>query len=70
MSFSGLGQKSHKFQNKTCLSQKLLSHSKPDFIRMGMKVNRNEFGHMTKMATMPMYGKNLLQNHLTGDLET
>ena len=37
---------------------------------MGMKVNRNELGHMTKMATMPMYGKNLLQNHLTGDLET
>ena len=34
---------------------------------MGMKVNRNELGRMTKM---PMYGKNLLQNHLTGDLET
>ena len=37
---------------------------------MGMKVDRNELGHMTKMATMPMYGKNLLQNHSTNDLET
>ena len=27
-----LGQKSHRFQNKTCLSQKLLSQSKPDVI--------------------------------------
>ena len=25
--------------------------------RMGMKIYTNEFGHMTKMATMPIYGK-------------
>ena len=24
-----------------------------------MKINTNEFGHMTKMAAMPIYGKNL-----------
>ena len=24
-----------------------------------MKISTNEFGHMTKMAAMPIYGKNL-----------
>ena len=24
-----------------------------------MKINSNELGHMTKMAAMPIYGKNL-----------
>ena len=24
-----------------------------------MKINTNELGHMTKMAAMPVYGKNL-----------
>ena len=24
-----------------------------------MKINTNEFGHMTNMAAMPIYGKNL-----------
>ena len=24
-----------------------------------MKINTNELGHMTKMATMPIYGKKL-----------
>ena len=27
--------------------------------RIGMKINTNELGHMTKMAAMPIYGKNL-----------
>ena len=27
--------------------------------RTGMKINTNELGHMTKMAAMPIYGKNL-----------
>ena len=39
-----------------------------------MKINTNEVGHMTNMAAMPIYGKNLknllLQNLLTDDLET
>ena len=26
---------------------------------MGMKIYTNELGHMTNMATMPIYGKNL-----------
>ena len=42
--------------------------------RIGMKINSNELGHMTNMAAMPIYGKNLknllLQNQLTDDLET
>ena len=38
-----------------------------------MKIYTNDLGHMTSMAAMPIYGrnlKNLLQNHLTEDLET
>ena len=39
-----------------------------------MKVYTNELGHMTNMAAMPIYGKNLknllLQNQSTDDLET
>ena len=27
--------------------------------RIGMKIYTNEVGHMTKMAAMPIYGKNL-----------
>ena len=40
----------------------------------GMKVGSNGPGHMTKMATMPIYGKNLknllLRNQKADDLET
>ena len=42
-------------------------HVKPPW-EVGMKVNINDPGH--KMATMPMYGKNLLQNQKYDDLET
>ena len=39
-----------------------------------MKIYTNELGHMTNMAAMPIYGKNLknlhLQNQKTNDLET
>ena len=27
--------------------------------RLGMKINTNELGHMTNMAAIPIYGKNL-----------
>ena len=27
--------------------------------RIGMKIYKNELGHMTSMAAMPIYGKNL-----------
>ena len=40
----------------------------------GTKVYINGLGHMTKMAAMPIYGKNLknilLQNQMSYDLET
>ena len=37
----------------------------------GTKVYSNGPGHMTKMETMPIYGKNLLlQNQKADDLET
>ena len=39
----------------------------------GKKVYINGLGHMTKMATMPIYGKNLknlLQDQRSYDLET
>ena len=40
----------------------------------GMKVPSNGHGHMTKMAIMPIYGKNLkknlLRNQKADDLET
>ena len=37
----------------------------------GMKVSSNSLCHMTKIATMPIYGKNLLLwNQKADDLET
>ena len=36
----------------------------------GTKVCSNGPGHMTKMATMPIYGKNLLKNQKADDLGT
>ena len=39
-----------------------------------MKIYTNELGHITNIAAMPIYGKNLknflLQNQETDDLET
>ena len=29
---------------------------------MGIKIYTNELGHLTKMAVMPIYGKNLLKS--------
>ena len=50
------------FKVKTCFSQKQLGdlelHMKAE-VRKGMKIYTNELGHMTNMATMPIYGKNL-----------
>ena len=48
-------------------------HVEPPWDR-GTKVCSNGLGHMTKMAAMPIYGKNLknilLWNQKTDDLET
>ena len=58
---------------------KPLDQSKPNFMwsllwEGGTKVSINGPGHMTKMAAMPIYGKNLknllLQNQKSYDLET
>ena len=41
---------------------------------MGIEIYKNESGHMTNMATMPIYGENLktllLQKQYTDNLET
>ena len=57
------------FKVKTCFSQKQLGdfgtkvHMKA-YGRMGMKICIHELGHMTKMAAMPIYGKNLKSSSL------
>ena len=70
MSIKGQGHsltlfKGHSdFNVKTCFSQKQLGnlerkiHMKA-WGRKGMKIYTNELGHMTNMAAMPIYGKNL-----------
>ena len=42
------------------------------FGRMGKKIYTNEFGHMTKISAMPIYGKTfkVLQNQLTDGLKS
>ena len=53
------------FKIKTCFSQKQLGNLEPKLIimkaygRNGMKIYTNDMGHMTNMAAMPIYGKNL-----------
>ena len=70
MSIKGQGHsltliKGHSdFNVKTCFSQKTVGRfgTKVQLKaggRIGMKIYTNELGHMTKMATMPIYGKNL-----------
>ena len=70
MSIKGQGHslilvKGHSdFNAKTCFSQKTVRrfgtkvHIKVQG-RMEMKIYTNELGHMTNMAAMPIYGKNL-----------
>ena len=70
MSIKGQGHsltlvKGHSdFNVKICFSQKQLGnlerkiHMKA-WGRKGMKIYTNELGHMTNMAAMPIYGKNL-----------
>ena len=70
MSIKGQGHsltliKGHSdFKVKPCFSQKTVGsfgtkiHMKA-LGRIGMKIYTNELGHMTNMAAMPIYGKNL-----------
>ena len=63
-SFFDLGQKSLRFQSKNLFFSKTVwrfrtkVHMKA-WRRIGMKINTNELGHMTNMAAMSIYGKNL-----------
>ena len=51
------------FKVKTCFSQKraIWNQSSYESLRENgnKKIYTNELGHMTNMATMPIYGKNL-----------
>ena len=48
---------------------KLKFHMKTPYDKSA-KIYTKYFGHMTKMAATPIYGKNLLQNQKASDLET
>ena len=65
---------SNEFFSKTARPIKAKFYFEPPW-EGGTKVYINGPGHMTKMAAMPVYGKNLkknllLQNQLSYDLET
>ena len=63
-SFFDLGQRSLIFQSWNLFFSKTVGrfgtkvHMKA-WRRIEMKINTNELGHMTNMAPMPIYGKNL-----------
>ena len=61
------------FSSETAWPMKAKCYVEPPW-EGGTKVYINLPGHMTKMAAMPIYGKNLknflLQNHKSYDLET
>ena len=63
-SFFDLDQRSLRFQSQNLFFSKTVGsfgtkiHMKA-WGRIGMKIYTNELGHMTNMATMPIYGKNL-----------
>ena len=48
----------HFFFPETVESFEIIIHMKV-YGSTGTKIGTNEFGHMTKMAAMPIYGKNL-----------
>ena len=65
---------SNIFFSETAWPIKVKFHMEPSWNR-GTKVYSNGPGHLTKMAAMPIYGKNLkksllLQNQKTNDLES
>ena len=63
-SFFDLGQRSLRFQSLNMFFSKTVGgfgtkvHMKT-LRRIGTKIYTNELGHMTNMAAMPIYGKNL-----------
>ena len=68
MSFLDLGPMLFTYANLTCFSQKPLAHYQPNFVcklvsaSFKMKIHQYNAGHMTKMAAMPIYGKNTLKS--------
>ena len=63
-SLFGLDQRSLRFQSQNLFFTETVGQfgTKPHMkalVRMGMKIYTNESGHMTNMATMSTYGKNL-----------
>ena len=61
-SFLDLCQMSFTYENLNLLFQKPLAHFQPNFeckYKL-MKIHQHNAGHMTKMAAMPIWGKNTL----------
>ena len=61
-SLFGLGQRSLIFQSYNLFFAKTVGQFQTKaymktYGRMGMKIYTNELGHMTNMASMPIYGK-------------
>ena len=42
-----------------CLDNQSQNNVEPPFEGVGTKINSNGLGHMTKMADMPIHGRNL-----------
>ena len=62
--FFDLGQRSFRFQSYNLFLAETVGRFETKAYmkalgRMGMKIYTNEFGHMTNMAIMSIYGKNL-----------
>ena len=67
----------HVYDNyfQKSFSLKPLGQSRPNFMwsllgKRDPKVCKNGLGHMTKLAAMPIYGKNLRQNTKSYNFET
>ena len=63
-SFFDLVQRSLRFQSSNLFFSKTVGRVETKIHmkglgRIGMKIYTNELGHMTDMAAMPIYGKNL-----------
>ena len=66
-SFFDFGQSSLRFQNKNLFFSQTVGSFETKFYmkayeRMGMKIDTNELGHITKMAAMNIYGKRLYKS--------
>ena len=72
-SFFELGQRSLRFQSYLFFTETVgrfgtKIHMKAE-VRMGRIIYTNELGHMTNMATMPIYGKNCKKSSSPGAID-